>query len=107
MEKAARGSHGNSILTGKDKYCYVTGRKTGLEKHHIFFGSGMREISDRNGFWVYLTTENHRGTYGVHGKYGHELDMELKRACQRRFEESRSRKEWMEIIRKNYLEAEE
>lgn len=36
----AKGSHTSSILTGKDKYCYLTGETRGLEKHHIYFGTG-------------------------------------------------------------------
>lgn len=62
-----KGSHTSSILTGKDKYCYLTGEERGLEKHHIYFGAGLRQISDKHGFWVWLTAEMHRGTEGVHG----------------------------------------
>lgn len=40
----AKGSHTNSILTGKGKYCYLTGEERGLEKHHIYFGAGLRQI---------------------------------------------------------------
>lgn len=36
----AKGSHTSSILTGKDKRCYLTGETRGLEKHHIYFGTG-------------------------------------------------------------------
>lgn len=38
-----KGSHTSSILTGKDKYCYLTGEERGLEKHHIYFGAGLRQ----------------------------------------------------------------
>ncbi len=37
----AKGSHTSSILTGKDKRCYLTGETRGLEKHHIYFGAGL------------------------------------------------------------------
>ena len=105
----AKGSHTSSILTGKDKRCYLTGETRGLEKHHIYFGAGLRQISDKHGFWVWLTAEKHRGTKGVHGRDGHEIDLRLKRACQRRFEETHSSEEFMAIIGRNYLpdEAEE
>lgn len=99
----AKGSHTSSILTGKDKYCYLTGEERGLEKHHIYFGAGLRQISDKHGFWVWLTAEMHRGTEGVHGRNGHETDLLLKRVCQRRFEETHSREEFMAIIGRNYL----
>ena len=87
----AKGSHTSSILTGKDKRCYLTGETRGLEKHHIYFGAGLRQISDKHGFWVWLTAEKHRGTKGVHGRDGHALDLRLKQDCQRRFEEAHSR----------------
>lgn len=99
--------HNVSLLQGKEKFCYVTGAVRGLEKHHIFFGTGLRRISDRYGFWVYLTAEKHRGTAGVHGRDGHALDLRLKQDCQRRFEQTHSRAEFMQIIGRNYLDAEE
>ena len=102
MEKA---DHKNSLLQGADKYCWVTlAMNVPLEKHHIYFGPGMRKISDKNGFWVWLTPEMHRGTDGVHGKNGHDLDLYLKRTCQTMYEETHSREAWMELIGKNYLE---
>ena len=105
----AKGSHTSSILTGKDKRCYLTGETRGLEKHHIFFGTGLRRISDKHGFWVWLTAEKHRGTSGVHGRDGHKVDLRLKQDCQRKFEETHTRAEFMAIIGRNYLpdEAEE
>lgn len=108
MAKAARGSHGNSILTGKDKRCYVTGRTEGLDKHHIFHGTGMRAISDKHGFWVYLWQPLHiAGMGGLHARPNRGLDLELKQACQRKFEETHTREEFMAIIGRNYLDDEE
>ena len=65
MQGARTGSHSYSILQGKDKYCYLTGEERGLEKHHIYYGTGLRQLSDKHGFWVWLTAEMHRGTEGV------------------------------------------
>lgn len=45
-----------------------------------------------------------RGTYGVHGKEGHNIDLWLKRACQRAYEQEYSREEFMELIGRNYLD---
>jgi hypothetical protein len=55
------------------------------------------------GLIVYLCPECHRGTYGVHGKYGHDMDMDLKKISQKMYEESHSREEWMKEIGRNYL----
>lgn len=107
MQGARTGSHSYSILQGKSKRCYFTDTETGpLERHHIYFGVGMRQISDKHGFWVWLKPEWHRGTSGVHGRDGHKIDLRLKQDCQRRFEETHTRAEFMAIIGKNYLSDE-
>ena len=100
-----KADHKHSILQGEEKRCYITGAEgVPLEKHHCIFGPGMRKISDKNGFWVWLTPEMHRGTQGVHGRDGHELDLFLKRLCQIKYEKEHSREEWMRLIGRNYLE---
>lgn len=87
-----------------DRECYITGSTYNLHLHHIFAG-GRRKISDREGFVVYLTGALHnQSDEGVHGKNGHELDMLLKQDCQRKYEETHSRKEWMALMGKNYLD---
>lgn len=104
MQGARKGSHNYSILQGKSKRCYFTDTETGpLERHHIYFGAGMRQISDKHGFWVWLKPEWHRGTQGVHGRDGHKIDLRLKQDCQRKFEETHTREEFMAIIGRNYL----
>ena len=86
----------------EDKYCFVCGKRNNLHLHHIYFGKN-RKVSDKNGFTCYLCYEHHEGTFGVHGKYGHELDLRLKRECQKHFENTRSRNEFMNLIGRNYL----
>lgn len=99
-----KGSHKVSVLQGTEKECYITGRTDNLEKHHCYYGVKGRAISDKYGFWVWLIPEYHRGTSGVHGKNGHELDMELKQACQMAYEETgHTRQEFIQLIGKNYL----
>lgn len=93
----------DSILQ-TDKECYITGRRDNLHKHHIYFGNPLRRISDDNGFWVWLTGVAHnQSDYGVHGKYGRNLDLELKIACQKKYEETHTRQEFMALIGKNYI----
>ena len=86
-----------------EKKCYITGSTYNLHRHHIFAG-GRRQISEREGFWVYLIGHIHnQSNEGVHGKNGHELDLKLKQDCQRKYEETHSREEWMHLLGKNYL----
>lgn len=88
----------------KVKECLVCGSMQNIHLHHIYYGVKNRKISDRNGFTCYLCLQHHEGTNGVHGKNGHELDVELKIACQKKFEETHSRDEFMKLIGRNYLD---
>lgn len=106
-KKVRKGSRSYSILQGKEKYCYVTGRTEGLDKHHIYHGFGWRDISDRHGFWVYLWHPLHDAECdGLHKHPNSGLDLKLKQDCQRRFEETHTREEFMAIIGRNYLDEE-
>ena len=100
-----KGSHKVSVLQGRTKECYITGRTDGLHKHHIFFGTGNRAISDKYGFWVWLIPELHNmSDEGVHGKNGHDLDIQLKQDCQRAFEAAgHTRDEFRQLVGKSYL----
>ena len=84
-----------------EKECYITGLKEGLHKHHIY-GAANRKNSEKYGFWVWLSPEWHNmSDYGVH--FNKKLDLKLKQNCQRKFEETHSREEFLEIIGRNYL----
>ena len=86
------------------KQCLVCGSYGKLEKHHVLFGTPRRKYADEDGLWVWLCPEHHRGTYGVHGKEGHDLDLTLKRVAQRAYEETHTREEWLKRYRRNYLD---
>ena len=84
--------------------CYITGDTQGLHKHHIYHGTALRKVSEKNGLWCWLRWDWHNGAkYGVHGKCGHDLDIRLKRECQERYEETHTRVEFMRLIGRNYL----
>lgn len=92
-----------SILQ-KDKRCYICGLYYPTEEHHTIFGTANRKISEQNGFKVYLCKEHHTGTIGVHGKYGHSLDLRLKEDTEKAFlRQGHSINEWMKLVGKNYL----
>lgn len=98
------GSHSYSILQGENKICYISGATASLEKHHIYFGHKNRAVSDKYGFWVWLTSELHRGTNGVHGKNGHNLDLMLKQSCQKEFEKTNSREMFIKLVGRSYID---
>ena len=86
----------------REKYCYISGSERDLHLHHIYFGRGLRKISDDNGFWCYLQAKYHNASNkGVH--FNRELDLYLKRECQKKFEETHTRAEFMALIGRNYL----
>lgn len=79
----------------------MTGRTEGLHKHHIY-GGPNRQISEKNGFYIWLTPAFHNlSDKGIH--FNKDFDLEVKMECQRRFEEEHSRDEFMALIGRNYL----
>lgn len=84
-----------------DRECFICKTTLGIEEHHVFFGRGLRRLSEIHGMKVYLCYLHHRGPKGVH--FNRDLDLYLKRIFQQRFEESHTRAEFMEIFGRNYL----
>lgn len=93
-----------SILQNK-KECYICSISLNLENHHIFFGRANRGISEKDGLKVWLCYAHHRGTYGVHGKYGHAIDILLKKEAERIWLEhyGKTTEEFIQRYGKNYL----
>ena len=98
----------DSIMQDR-KECYVTRKKMnisaagGLQVHHIYAGKNRR-TSDQNGFWIWILPYWHTGcNEAVHCKNGSALDMELKQDCQRKYEETHTREEFMQLIGRSYL----
>lgn len=90
-----------SILQSR-KECYFTKSTGALHKHHIFEGKN-RQISEREGFWVYLIPRLHNmSDDGVH--FNKERDLFLKRKCQAKYEETHTREEFISLIGRNYLD---
>ncbi len=91
-----------SIITNNMACCYVCG-KPRQAIHHIFMGNPLRKISDANGFTVPLCYHHHNGSAeGVH--FNRQLDLRFKRLCQKIFERTHSREEFIKLIGRNYLE---
>lgn len=92
-----------SIIDSK-KICYVCGTENNLHLHHILFGKN-RKKADEDGLTLYLCYEHHEGTYGVHGKNGHELDIRLKKVAEYRWCEfyNKTPEQFMKRYGRNYL----
>lgn len=56
------------------------------ELHHMVFRSQVKQLENCKLNHIYLCAECHRGTKGVHGKEGHNLDRKLKLQFQNKLE---------------------
>lgn len=66
----------------ESKSCFFCGSERDLERHHCLKGTANRKLAEKDGLWVWLCPDCHRGTWGVHGYKGHELDVTLKKAAE-------------------------
>lgn len=90
-----------SIMHDKRR-CYICGTQYSLELHHIFPGYGRRKISDENGFTCYLCARHHNsGKFSVHTD--RQLMEWLQEQCQKKYEETHTREEFISLIGKNYI----
>lgn len=91
----------NSIIQ-TEKECFFCG-STNCFDHHIYFGTGNRPVSEKNGFKVWLCLNHHTdGKYCPHRN--RQTDLYLKMVCQEKYEQDHSRAEFMKLIGRNYLE---
>ena len=80
-------------------------RFLGSHRHEAFFGTRNRQKSIDDGLVVYLTYQNHEGTFGVHGKNGHKLDIEIKQQAQKIWQSyyNKTKDDFIKRYGRNYL----
>lgn len=89
-------------IISNEKICYFCGTTQNIHLHHIYHAAN-KIISDKNGFTIYLCGVHHNlSKNSVH--YNKEMDLELKRLCQSKYEETHTREEFMTLIGRNYLD---
>lgn len=90
-------------LISNEKQCLICGATEAVHKHHIFYGTGNRNISEEQGCWCYLCAYHHNmSNNGVH--FNKNLDIKLKRFCQRKWEENNgNREQFIKTFGKSYL----
>lgn len=88
-------------IISNEKECYYCRTTLGLQRHHILYGSANRKQSEAYGCWVWLCYRHHTGGGGVH--FNPIMDLELKQMCQRKFEETHTREEFMRIFGRSWL----
>lgn len=87
-----------------EKECFVSRRTDNLHKHHIFFGTANREVSEQNGFWIWLTGELHNqdSKKDIHSTPA--FNLKIRQLCQAKYEKTHTREEFMQLIGRNYLD---
>lgn len=70
-------------MYSNEAVCWLCGKPA--ECHHVYAGVGRRQVSDREGCYIYLCHEHHQGQTGVHSDI--RFKDWLKRDCQQRWEE--------------------
>ena len=81
-----------------EKECYVTGSTNYLDLHHVFQGS-RRRLSDKWGCTVWLRHDIHMRLHDS----DRELDLKIKRDCQKEFEKRWGHEKFMQVFGRNYL----
>lgn len=90
-----------SIIQNERK-CLICDEVEHLHKHHVFYGTANRSLSEKYGCWVWLCPWHHNMSMNsVHAN--HRMDIELKQRTQRKFEETHTREEFMRIFGRNWL----
>lgn len=85
-----------------ERECLVCKSTNNLHKHHIFFGSANRKLSEQYGCWCYLCARHHNmSNEGVH--FNKPLDNLLKKHAQKIFTEVYPDLDFVKIFGKNYL----
>ena len=67
-----------------EKKCFLCDRESGLEEHHVFYGTANRKQSEKYGMKVWLCHECHTGNDGVH--FNKAKDTYLKIYAQEKFD---------------------
>lgn len=91
-------------IQSKKGECFICGRVCKCEKHHVFFGTANRKISDEYGLVVDLCPSHHRtGFSAVHRNK--DMNRALQEYAQACFEMAYSREEFIKLFGRNYIDA--
>ncbi len=103
-----RKTHKGSIMQQKDGRCYLCMKLWGDERIHTVihehhaFGGPNRDKSEAEGLKVFLCPQHHvYGRSAVHNN--HDNMLLVQQDCQREYEKTHTREEFMQLMGRNYL----
>lgn len=86
-----------------DAVCFRCKKGGALDFHHILNGSKVsKKLSEEIGAWVWLCPKCHRWVHSTGD--GAKYQRFMKSLVQERYEQEHSRREWMCLVHKNYME---
>lgn len=89
-------------MLGRVDRCLICGTTQTLHKHHIFYGTGNRQLSEQYGMTCMLCANHHNmSDVGVH--FNKKNDLAVKRFAQRKFEAEYGHDLFMQVFGRNYL----
>ena len=104
MRRIMEGENRLKSILQKEKECFFTHCRSGLHKHHVFEGAD-RELSEKNGLWIYMEGTIHNGYIRESLHNNAEFNLWMKQYAQRIYERERgSREEFLSLFRQNYLD---
>lgn len=89
-------------IINNNKVCFVCKTNLNIHKHHIYAGNANRPKSEKYGCWIYLCAKHHNmSNQGIH--FDKNLDLKVKKYCQRKFEKEYPNLDFIKIFGKNYI----
>lgn len=91
-------------IISNERQCLFCGKTYNLHRHHIYYGTANRRLSEKYGCWCFLCAEHHNmSNKGVH--FNRILDDKLKAYCQQILEQEHgwTKDKMIEIFGRNYL----
>lgn len=78
--------HSKSILQEKE-CCFICGTTNELHRHHVFYGTANRKVSEEDGCWIWLCGPHHNmSNYGIH--FNKDLDDKVKQFAEKKWIET-------------------
>ncbi len=85
-----------------ERECLICGDDRYLHRHHVFYGTANRSISEKWGCWVWLCPYHHNGSMNsIHANPG--MDKRLKQETQKKFEELYGHDKFMQEFGRSWL----
>jgi len=72
-----------AVLERSGGVCEICGSSDRCQIHHVVYRSQTTNNDEEN--LIMLCYRHHQGTYGVHGKHGKRLNLQLKRDLQKKY----------------------